>query len=98
MEMRRVNIIIAGRSYPLNVPVDEEETLRKVGKQIEAMIKNYETNFDVKDKQDSLAMCALHLGVNAEKGKINLEKNIQNSNERVKEICQLLEKLEGEKP
>ena len=30
-----INIVIAGRSYPLNVPDTEEIVLRKVGKQIE---------------------------------------------------------------
>ena len=59
MEVRRITITIAGRNYPLNVPAAEEETLRKVGKQIEAMIKDFEQNFDVRDKQDALAMCAL---------------------------------------
>ena len=39
MEMRRITINIAGRNYPLNVPATEEETLRKVGKQIEMMMK-----------------------------------------------------------
>ena len=52
MEMQRVNIVIAGRSYPLNVPVNEEEMLRKVGRQIESMIKDFEANLAVKDKQD----------------------------------------------
>ncbi|HAI79897.1 MAG TPA: cell division protein ZapA, partial [Chryseobacterium sp.] len=47
MEVRRITISIAGRNYPLNVPAAEEETLRKVGKQIEVMIKDFEQNFDV---------------------------------------------------
>ena len=34
MEVRRITINIAGRNYPLNVPA-AEETLRRVGKQIE---------------------------------------------------------------
>lgn len=56
----------------------EEETLRKVGKTIEAMIKDFEQNFDVRDKQDALAMCALKLGTNAEVSHTN-EKNINTS-------------------
>ena len=66
MDFRRITINIAGRNYPLNVPAAEEETLRKVGKQIETMIKDFEASFDVRDKQDALAMCALKLGTNAE--------------------------------
>ena len=94
MDFRRITINIAGRNYPLNVPAAEEETLRKVGKQIETMLKDFEVSFDVRDKQDALAMCALKLGTNAEVYSLNNEKNIKNTNERVSKINALLEKLE----
>ncbi|KQR94920.1 6-phosphofructokinase [Chryseobacterium sp. Leaf180] len=91
MEVRRITINIAGRIYPLNVPAAEEETLRKVGKQIENMIKDFEQNFDVRDKQDAIAMCALKLGTNAEVLSLSNEKNIQSANERLKKINQMLD-------
>ena len=94
MDVRRITITIAGRSYPLNVPSAEEETLRIVGKQIEAMIKDFEQNFDVRDKQDALAMCCLKLGTNAQAAQINNDKNIKDSTERLKNINQFLEELE----
>lgn len=94
MEVRRITITIAGRNYPLNVPAAEEETLRRVGKQIEAMIKDFERNFDVRDKQDALAMCALKLGTNAEVSQITNEKNMNAANERLTQINQILEALE----
>ena len=91
MDVRRITINIAGRVYPLNVPAAEEETLRKVGKQIENMIKDFEQNFDVRDKQDALAMCALKLGTNAEMLALTNEKNIKSTNERLVKINQMLE-------
>ncbi len=94
MDVIRITINIAGRNYPLNVPAAEEQTLRKVGKQIEAMIKDFEQNFDVRDKQDALAMCALKLGTNAEVSALTNEKNINASNERLMQINRLLEELE----
>ncbi len=94
MEMRRITINIAGRNYPLNVPAAEEETLRRVGKQIETMIREFEANFDVKDKQDALAMCALKLGANAEVHQLNNEKIVQNTNERLMKLNQLLDEIE----
>lgn len=94
MEVRRITINIAGRNYPLNVPAAEEETLRKVGKQIDAMIKDFEQNFDVRDKQDALAMCALKLGTNAEVAVLNNEKNINATSDRLKQISQLLDAVE----
>lgn len=93
MDVRRITINIAGRVYPLNVPAAEEETLRKVGKQIENMIKDFEQNFDVRDKQDALAMCALKLGTNAEVVSLNYEKNINSTNERLVKISQSLNEI-----
>ncbi|AZA93312.1 cell division protein ZapA [Chryseobacterium sp. G0162] len=93
MEVRRITVNIAGRVYPLNVPAAEEETLRKVGKQIENMIKDFEQNFDVRDKQDALAMCALKLGTNAEVVSLNYEKNINSTNERLEQINQSLNEI-----
>ncbi|MBD3904545.1 cell division protein ZapA [Chryseobacterium sp. Ch-15] len=93
MEVRRITINIAGRVYPLNVPAAEEETLRKVGKQIENMIKDFEQNFDVRDKQDALAMCALKLGTNAEVVALNHDKNIKSTNERLAEINRSLDDI-----
>ncbi len=94
MEVRRITLNIAGRAYPLNVPAAEEHTLRKVGKEIEMMIKDFEQNFDVRDKQDALAMCALKLATNAEVAIQNNERNINAVNERVKNLNQILQEQE----
>ena len=93
MEVRRITINIAGRVYPLNVPAAEEETLRKVGKQIENMIKEFEQNFDVRDKQDALAMCALKLGTNAEVATAHFDKNVQDTSERMDAIISKLDEI-----
>lgn len=90
-ETRRITINIAGRRYPLNVPIEEEETLRKVGKEIERMIKDFEANFAIQDKQDVLAMCALKLGTNAEVARLNANKNIEYFQNKLSEISLLLE-------
>lgn len=94
MKKQRINIIIAGRTYPLTISEEEEEVLRKVGKQINNMIKDFEANYNIQDKQDALAMCALTLGTNAERGLQNLEQNIKSSNDRLVAINQMIEDLE----
>lgn len=91
MSSRRINIVIAGRTYPLNVPAEEEEMMRKLGKTIEQMIKDYKINFDIRDTQDALVWCALKLGSDAEKVKAKSARNIQVSQKRLEEISQLLE-------
>ena len=64
--MQKIKLTIANRIYPLNVPSDREEGLRAASKKIEIMIKHYEENYAVKDKQDVLAMCALQLATQNE--------------------------------
>ena len=54
-----IKVNIAGRMYPLTVQQDEEESIRKAVKAIDEMVKDYEKNYAVKDKQDLLAMVAL---------------------------------------
>ncbi|MFB1021836.1 MAG: cell division protein ZapA [Vicingaceae bacterium] len=54
-----IKVNIAGRMYPLTVQQTEEENIRKAVKAIDEMVRDYEQNYAVKDKQDLLAMVAL---------------------------------------
>ena len=57
----KINLVIAGRTYPLSVnSTKEEEGMRKAASAILInFISKYEQNYAVSDKQDVLAMCAL---------------------------------------
>jgi|TARA_B110000967_G_scaffold167557_1_gene176145 cell division protein ZapA len=56
----KINIVIAGRTYPLSVNnTKEEEGMRKAASAINKLISMYEQNYAVSDKQDVLAMSAL---------------------------------------
>jgi len=56
----KINIVIAGRTYPLSVNnTKEEEGMRKAANAINKLISMYEQNYAVSDKQDVLAMSAL---------------------------------------
>jgi cell division protein ZapA len=61
--MQKIKITIADRVYPLSVTEGQEAFLRNSAKQIEQMMKHYEQNYAVQDKQDVLAMCALQLAL-----------------------------------
>jgi cell division protein ZapA (FtsZ GTPase activity inhibitor) len=56
-----IKIKIANRVYPLTVNTDEEEGIRKAADNINHSISEFERLYDVKDKQDLLAMVALKL-------------------------------------
>ena len=71
MDKLKIKVSIAGRVYPLTINREEEENIRKAASKIEAIVKQFESNYAVKDKQDLLAMCALQLSskVETEEGK-----------------------------
>lgn len=56
-----IKIKIANRVYPLTVNTEEEEGIRKAAEDINHSISEFERLYDVKDKQDLLAMVALKL-------------------------------------
>jgi cell division protein ZapA (FtsZ GTPase activity inhibitor) len=61
MSDRSITVNIAGRVYPLTVSAGDEPKVRDAEKLINDRIKEYESNYSVRDKQDLLAMCALQL-------------------------------------
>ena len=54
-----IKIKIANRVYPLTIKAEEEEGVRKAADDINHSISEFERLYDVKDKQDLLAMAAL---------------------------------------
>lgn len=65
-EKLKIKIAIADRVYPLTVELSQEEGLRSASKKIDIMIKQFEENYAVRDKQDVLAMCALQFASQVE--------------------------------
>ena len=70
-EKLKIKISIADRIYPLTVDVSQEEGLRSASKKIDIMIKEFEQNYAVRDKQDVLAMCALQFASLVEQKQID---------------------------
>lgn len=88
----KIKLSVADRVYPLTIQPEQEEGLRKAAKKIEAMIKQFEQNYAVRDKQDVLAMCALQFAAQTEQKSIKNENEIVFAEEKLKELNQLLEK------
>lgn len=88
----KVNVIIAGRTYPLSVNnADEEEGMRKAAKEINELIAKFEQNYAVADKQDVLAMCALQFASKAAIVSINNTKDNTEVFKKINELTKLLE-------
>jgi len=88
-EKLKIKLSIANRVYPLTIEADQEEGLRKAAKHIEAMIKQFEQSYSVRDKQDVLAMCALQFASQVEQKTID-KKNV---NEHVEEKLNAINEL-----
>ena len=65
-EKLKIKLSIAERVYPLTVDFSQEEGLRSASKKIDIMIRQFEENYAVRDKQDVLAMCALQFASQVE--------------------------------
>jgi cell division protein ZapA len=89
-EKLKIKISIADRVYPLTVEPTQEEGLRSASKKIDVMIKQFEQNYAVRDKQDVLAMCALQFASQLEQKQIEKTEDNQESLERLKKINDLL--------
>ena len=88
-EKLKIKLSIANRVYPLTIDANQEEGLRKAAKNIEAMIKQFEQSYSVRDKQDVLAMCALQFASQVEQKTIDKE----NVNEHVEDKLNALNNL-----
>ena len=87
----KIKISIADRVYPLTVDPAQEEGLRSASKKIDAMIKQFEESYAVRDKQDVLAMCALQFASQVEQKQIDNAIDGEQSIERIKKLNLLLD-------
>jgi cell division protein ZapA (FtsZ GTPase activity inhibitor) len=85
-EKLKIKISIADRVYPLTVELSQEEGLRSASKKIDTMIKQFEENYAVRDKQDVLAMCALQFAAQTEQKQIDTTIDGVATIERLKKI------------
>ena len=90
-EKLKIKVSIADRVYPMTVLPEQEEGLRKAAKQIEAMIKQFEQNYAVRDKQDVLAMCALQFAAQTEQKTINNKSEVLKAEEKLRTLNELLQ-------
>lgn len=74
-----ITVLIAGRPYPLKIQVNDEPTIRKIVKDINDHVTNFQLKYTTKDKQDCLSMVALTYAVDAAKAKSKTTKITDNT-------------------
>jgi len=88
----KIKISIADRVYPMTIQSHQEEGLRKAAKKIEAMIKQFEQSYAVRDKQDVLAMCALQFAGQTEQKSLDNNSEVELAEDKLRSLNELLQK------
>ena len=89
----KIKVTIAGRSYPMKVnSVNEEEGMRKAANHINDLVTKFEKNYEVGDKQDVLAMCALQFASLIEIRAINKDQELNEATENLNKLSVLIDK------
>ena len=89
----KIKISIADRVYPLTVDFQQEEGLRSASKKIDVMIKQFEENYAVRDKQDVLAMCALQFAAQVEQKQIDNSAGLEEAMQRLEMMNERLDAM-----
>jgi cell division protein ZapA (FtsZ GTPase activity inhibitor) len=88
-----LKVVVAGRTYPLNVNEHEVKKVQKAADDINKSIKLLQENYAVKDMQDLLAMTALQLATKS--GNNNQAKQQADYSEVEASIKDLIEELDN---
>lgn len=90
----RIKLSIADRLYPMSVYPYQEEAFRRASKKIAEMIHNFEANYEIKDKRDALAMCAIVLAAEIEQSVLTENQQDTSIKERLNNIYNLINSIE----
>ena len=86
----KIKVSVANRVYPLTINPSQEEGLRIAAQQINGLIKKFEQNYSVQDKQDALAMCALQIASSKKQESLNEEDILNSVENRISKLILML--------
>jgi cell division protein ZapA (FtsZ GTPase activity inhibitor) len=89
-----IKIEIANRTYPLKVSADQVAIIEKAALVVNERLKEYEIAFGVRDLQDLLAMCALHMAAEQLGFQKNRELQEDEINKELRSITELIKAFE----
>ena len=88
----KIKIPIANRVYPMIIEPSKEQGLRLASKKINNLIKKFEQNYSVQDKQDALAMCALQIASSRIQKKIDNDETLDTIEMKINDLIDIFEK------
>ena len=88
----KIKIPIANRVYPMIIEPSKEQGLRLASQKINNLIKKFEKNYSVQDKQDALAMCALQIASSRIQKKIDNDETLDTIEMKINDLIDIFEK------
>lgn len=92
-DLLNIKLMVADRLYPLSIDPSEEESFRLAAKKINEMIQTFERHYDLRDKQDAIAMCAIVLARQASQEKLNEDDKQEQITKKLQDIHTVLNSL-----
>lgn len=92
-DLLNIKLMVADRLYPLSIDPSEEESFRLAAKKINEMIQSFERHYDLRDKQDAIAMCAIVLARQASQEKLNEDDKQEQITKKLQDIYAVLNSL-----
>lgn len=89
--MQHIEVLIAGRKYPLKIHVGENGNVQRVVALINDKLNEFATHYSGKDRQDYLAMLVLMLATENEALKSGSIQHKNDESEQLSELNHLLE-------
>lgn len=93
MSRSKIQVVIAGRNYPLTVNEEEEESVKSAVHRINSGIKKLQENYAVKDMQDLLAMTALRLATSSNESSSESDDDAIKYKQELNTVLEELQKL-----
>ena len=88
----KIKIPIANRVYPMIIEPSKEQGLRLASQKINNLIKKFEQNYSVQDKQDALAMCALQIASSRIQKKIDNDETLDSIEMKINDLIDTFDK------
>jgi cell division protein ZapA (FtsZ GTPase activity inhibitor) len=92
---KNINVLIAGRTYPVRVLPEEESELRGIVQEVNDKIKEFQMTYTNRDKQDCLAMALLTYAVDAKNKAFHTPQKEWEALDKAKEIELLMDRVLG---
>ena len=92
-DLLNIKLMVADRLYPLSIDPSEEESFRLAAKKINEMIQTFERHYDLRDKQDAIAMCAIVLARQASQEKLDEDDKQEQITKKLQDIYAVLNGL-----